>query len=232
MFVLWQKKLILTTTRSLMQWWWRCRWRMEMYQVFATFIRGLKMNKATWDSLSPEAKQTWDQLSQRDKNIILRSRPGMSPSNTRSTPQGAPSGSQPSPPPSAMQSSPNWQRVEFHEIPNSVPSTGDQYETNFLERGRYNVNSAARHANDTTVALSNGTFYTPKPTEDCNIFNVITTPLRSTTPNDKSSSAEDGESNGSSEKNYMSNLIRRMHPTKSKQNIRAVIIKSMSTVTN
>jgi len=59
---------------------------MDMYQAFATFMRGMKMNKATWDSLSPEAQQIWDQLSQRDKNTSLRSRPGMSPSNTRRTP--------------------------------------------------------------------------------------------------------------------------------------------------
>jgi len=75
--------------------------------VFATFMRGVKMNKATWDSLSPEARRIWDQLQQRDKDIILRSRPGMSPCNTRSAPQGSPSAEQPSPPPSALRSPSN-----------------------------------------------------------------------------------------------------------------------------
>jgi len=46
----------------------------DMYRAFATFMRGLKMNKATWDNLSPEGQQTWDLLAQRDKNTILNSR--------------------------------------------------------------------------------------------------------------------------------------------------------------
>ena len=49
---------------------------MDMYRAFATFMRGLKMNKATWDHLLPEAQQLWDQLDQKDKNTILSSRPG------------------------------------------------------------------------------------------------------------------------------------------------------------
>ena len=56
----------------------------ETYEAYATFIRGMKMNKATWDSLSPEAKGIWDQLLQKDKNTILKSRPGMVPRNPRS----------------------------------------------------------------------------------------------------------------------------------------------------
>ena len=44
---------------------------MDMYRAFATFMRGLKMNKATWTRLSPEGQQTWDLLAQTDKNISL-----------------------------------------------------------------------------------------------------------------------------------------------------------------
>ena len=35
---------------------------METYEAFATFFRGrgLKMNKATWSSLSRVAQQAWD----------------------------------------------------------------------------------------------------------------------------------------------------------------------------
>lgn len=142
---------------------------MEMYQAFATFMRGMKMNKATWDSLSPEAKRIWDQLQQRDKDIILRSRPGMSPRNTRSTPQGSPSAEQPSPLPSARQSPPNRQHVAFHEFPNHLPSINQQYETNFLERGRYDVSNVTHQPGNAPVALSNDTFYTPKPSKECNI---------------------------------------------------------------
>jgi len=201
---------------------------MDMYQAFATFMRGMKMNKATWDSLSPEAQQIWDQLSQRDKNTSLRSRPGMSPSNTRRTPpQGPPSGAQPSRAPSALRSPPTQQQVDFHEIPDHVPTIDDQYQTNFLERRGYNVNQATHNTSDTTIALSNDTFYTPKPTEESNIFNIITNPPRSTTPNDKSSSAEDGERTGSSEKK-LSNFIPRIHPSKSRRNIRMAIADSLA----
>ena len=181
-----------------------------MIQAFATLFKGLKMNKATWDSLSLEAQRIWDQLPQKDKNTILRSRPGMSPSNTRGNPQGTPSGARPcSPSLSALRNLPNRQQVEFHEVTDNVP-TIDQYQTHFLERGNYTVNNATQHTDDTTVALSNDTFYTPKPSEECNIFNVLTTtPPRVTAPNDKSSSAETGESSGSSDKNYKS-LFRRI----------------------
>ena len=127
-----------------------------MLQAFATIFKGMKMNKATWESLSPEAQRIWDQLAQKDKNIILRSRPGMSSSTTRSTPQGTPSGAQPSPLPSALRSPPDQQQVEFHEIPDSVPPI-DQYQTHFLERDNYTVNNATQLTNDTTVALSNDT---------------------------------------------------------------------------
>ena len=178
--------------------------------------------------MSPEAKQIWDQLLQRDKNTILRSRPGISPSNTRRTPQGPPSGGQPSQAPSALRSPPTQQQVEFHEIPDHVPTIDDQYQTNFLERGGYNVNQATHNTSDTAIALSNDTFYTPKPAEESNIFNIITTPPRSTTPNDKSSSAEDGEKTGSSEKK-LSNFMRRIHPSKSRQNIRMAVLVESST---
>ena len=59
----------------------------ETYKAFPTFFKGLKMNKATRGSLSREAQQAWDNIPQKDKNIILRSCAGMSPSNTRSTPR-------------------------------------------------------------------------------------------------------------------------------------------------
>lgn len=99
------------------------------------------------------------------------------------------------------------QQVAFYEIPDGVPSIDDQYQTHFLERGQYNVSNATHQP--TTVALSNDTFYTPKPSEDRHIFNVITTPLpRVTTPNDESSSAETGESSGGSDKNYKSSIQR------------------------
>ena len=157
------------------------------------------MNKTTWDRLSPEGQQIWDQLVQRDKNTILGSRPGMSPSPRRSTPQETPSNAHPSPRPSALRSPPNQRQVEFHETPDSVPTIG-QYQSHFLERSNYTVNNATQLANDTTVALSNDMYYTPKPSEECNIFKTITTMPKVTTPTDKSSSAETGENTGSSDK--------------------------------
>ena len=147
----------------------------EMLQAFATFVRGLKMNKATWERLSPEGQQIWDQLVQRDKNTILGSRPGMPPSPRRSTPQETPPNARPSPHPSALRSPSNTQQVQFHENPDSVPTIGQQYETNFLERSNYNVNNATQLTTDTTVALSNDMLYTPKPSEECSIFKTITT---------------------------------------------------------
>jgi len=156
----------------------------EMLQAFATIFRGLKMNKATWDRLSPEAQQLWDQFAQKDKNTILGSRPGMSPRPTGNAPPGTPSNARPLPRPSALRNSPNRQQVEFHETPDSVP-TIDQYQSHFLERSNYTVNNATQLTSDTTVALSNDTFYTPKPSEECSIFNTITTlPSRVTTPNE------------------------------------------------
>jgi hypothetical protein len=53
----------------------------EAYKAYATFFKGLKMNNTTWGSLSKEAQEAWDKIPQRDKNSILRSRAGMSPSN-------------------------------------------------------------------------------------------------------------------------------------------------------
>ena len=193
----------------------------EMLQAFATFMRGLKMNKATWDRLSPEGKQIWDQLVQRDKKVtILGSRPGMSPRPTGSAPPGTPSNARPSPRPSASRSPPNQQHVAFHELPDHVPSIDQQYETNFLERSNYTVNNATQLANDTTVALSNDTFYTPKPSEECSIFKTITTLPKVTTPNDKPSSAETGENSGSSDKK---SLFRRMPKLRARM---AVVIDS------
>jgi len=183
----------------------------DMLQAFATIFRGLKMNQATWNRLSPEAQQLWDQLAQRDKNTILGSRSGMSPSPRRSTPQDTPSNARPSPRtsprPSALRNPPNQQQVAFHETPDSVPTIDQQYETNFLERSNYNVNSATQLATDTTVALSNDMYYTPTPSEECSIFKTITTVPKVTTPNDKSSSAGTGENSGSSDKK---SLFRRM----------------------
>ena len=190
----------------------------ERLEAHATFFRGLKMNKVTWDSLSPEAKRTWDELPQKDKNIILRSRAGMSSSNPGSTP---PSSAQPAQPPSALRSPPNQQRVEFHEIPDRVPSIADQYETNYSEVGtpRYDVNRATQNVRDATVALSNDTFYTPSQSEESNIFNIITSTPKDATPHDASSAAY-GERYGNSDipnedrkqRNPMSNLIRQLSP--------------------
>jgi hypothetical protein len=112
------------------------------------------------------------------------------------------------------------QQVEFHEPPDSVP-TIDQYQSHFLERSNYTVNNATQLANDTTVALSNDTFYTPKPSEECSIFKTITTLLpKVTTPNDKSSSAGTGENSGSSDKK---SLFRRMPKLRARM---AVVISS------
>ena len=173
---------------------------MDMYRAFATFMKGLKMNQATWDRLSPEAHQLWDQFDQKDKNIILGSRPGMSPSPSGSTPQGTPSSARPPQRPSALRSPPNRQQAEFHENADSVPTIGNQYETNFLEQ--YTVNNATQRANDTTVALSNDMYYKPKPSPpgECSIFNTITSVPRVTTPNEKSSPAGTGENSGSSDR--------------------------------
>jgi len=174
---------------------------METYRAFATFMRGLRMNKAT-ERVSPEGRQTWDQLHQRDKNTILGSRPGMSPSPSRSNPQGTTSDARPPPGPSALRSPSNPQQVAFHELPDHVPSINDLYETNFLEQGKYTVNNATQRANDTTVALSNDMYYKPKPSPsgECSIFNTITSVPKVTTPNDNSSSAGTGENSGSSDK--------------------------------
>jgi len=174
----------------------------DMYRAFATFMRGLKKNRATWSRLSPEGQQTWDLLAQQDKNTILGSRPGMSPSSSRSTPQGTPSNARPSPRPPALRSPSNTQQVAFHETPDYVPTISDQYETNFLELGKYTVNNATQRANDTTVALSNDMYYKPKPSPsgECSIFNTITNVPKVTTPNDKSSPAGTGENSGSNDK--------------------------------
>jgi len=178
---------------------------MDTYRAFATFMRGLKMNQGTWNRLSPEGQQTWDLLAQTDKNIILGSRPGMSPNSSRSTPQGTPSNARPSharpsPRPSALRSPPSQQQVAFHETPDSVPTIGEQYETNFLERSDYTVNNATQLVNDDTVALSNDMYYTPTASDGCSIFKTITAVPKVTTPNDKSSPAGTGENNGSSDK--------------------------------
>jgi len=172
----------------------------DMYRAFATFMRGLKMNKQTWDHLSPEGQQTWDLLAQKDKNTILSSRPGTFPRSSRSTPQGTPSSARPSPRPSALRSPPSQQQVAFHETPDSVPTIGEQYETNFLERSDYTVNNATQLVNDDTVALSNDMYYTPTASDGCSIFKTITAVPKVTTPNDKSSPAGTGENNGSSDK--------------------------------
>ena len=148
----------------------------ETYEAYATFFRGMKMNKATWTSLSREAQQAWDNIPQKDKNIILLSRAGMSPRNPSNTPQAAPPNAQPSPPPSALRSPSHQRQVDFHEIPDRVPSIDDQYQTNFLERVSpvYDVNRAVQNASDTAIALSNNTFYTPKPSEhlQCHHYSV------------------------------------------------------------
>ena len=44
------------------------------YELYATFMRGLKMNKETWMKLSKAAQEAWDLIPQEDKNTILSSR--------------------------------------------------------------------------------------------------------------------------------------------------------------
>ena len=198
----------------------------ETYEAFAAFFRGrgLKMNKATWTSLSREAQQAWDNIPQQDKNTILRSRAGMSPSNPRSNPQGTPSNAPPSQPPSALQNPSNQRQVDFHEVPDHAPSIGDQYQTNFSERvtPMYDVNHTVQDADNTRIALalSKDTFYSPNQSDELNIFNILTSRPQVTTPNDTSSAAT-GESNGSRDipiedrqQNSMSSLIRQLKPSK------------------
>ena len=95
----------------------------------------------------------------------------MSPSPSRSTPQGTPSSARPSPRPSALRSPSNTQQVAFHETPDSVPTIGDHYQSHFVEQSDYTVNNATQLANETTVVLSNDMFYKPKPsTGECSIL--------------------------------------------------------------
>ena len=45
------------------------------YEAYVAFIRGMKMNRKAWSSLTQEDKDTWDKITQKGKDIILRSRP-------------------------------------------------------------------------------------------------------------------------------------------------------------
>ena len=90
--------------------------------------------------------------------------------------------SQPSPAPPALRSTPNRQQVEFHEVFDNVPTHYRSIPNTLPGKGYYTVNNATQHTDDTTVTLSNNTFYTPKPSEDRNIFNVLTTPPPRVTP--------------------------------------------------
>ena len=135
---------------------------MSTYEAFATFFKGLKMNKPTWNALSKEAQKTWDLIPQKDKNIILQSCPGMSPTKS----SNSVAGTQPTQPPSALRSPSTQRQVDFHEVPDSVPSIGDQYQSHCLEMGtpQYDANHTERETEDTMVALTNDKFYTPPMT--------------------------------------------------------------------
>ena len=45
------------------------------YEAYVAFIRGMKMNRKAWSSLTQEDKDAWDKITQKGKDIILRSRP-------------------------------------------------------------------------------------------------------------------------------------------------------------
>ena len=45
------------------------------FEAYVAFIRGMKMNRKAWSSLTQEDKDAWDKITQKDKDIILRSRP-------------------------------------------------------------------------------------------------------------------------------------------------------------
>ena len=47
----------------------------QSYEAYVAFIRGMKMNRKAWYSLTQEDKDTWDKITQKGKYIILRSRP-------------------------------------------------------------------------------------------------------------------------------------------------------------
>jgi len=52
------------------------------YELYATFMRGLKMNKETWMQLSKAAQEAWDLIPQEDKNTT-REQPIHSNSSSR-----------------------------------------------------------------------------------------------------------------------------------------------------
>ena len=48
---------------------------LHSYEAYVAFVRGMKMNRRTWSSLTQEDKDPWDKITQKGKDTILRSRP-------------------------------------------------------------------------------------------------------------------------------------------------------------